>query len=143
MFLGQYGHTIDEKGRLTLPAKFRPGLEAGVVVTLGLDGCLFVFPLAKWEELAARIEALPITNPDARNFARLMFANADDNQLDRQGRVLIPAYLRTFSKLENEVIVTGLNSRIELWNPARWAEVRAMTVERSGLIAEHLAGLGI
>ena len=143
MFLGQYEHSIDSKGRLTMPAKFRPGLEAGVVTTLGLDGCLFVFPRAKWEDLAARIEALPITNPDVRNFARLMFANADDSELDRQGRVLIPAFLRSYAQLEGDVIVTGLNSRIELWNPARWQEVRAMAVERSGLIAEHLAGLGI
>jgi len=143
MFLGQYTHTIDDKGRLTLPAKFRPGFEAGIVVTLGLDGCLFAFPRAKWEELAARIEALPITNPDARNFARLMFANADDSMPDRQGRVLIPAYLREYAQLETDVIVTGLASRAELWNPARWQEVRMMTVERGGLIAEHLAGLGI
>jgi len=143
MFLGQYEHTIDSKGRLTLPAKFRPDLEAGVVVTLGLDGCLFVFPRSKWEELAARIEALPITNPDARNFARLMFANADDSELDRQGRVLIPAYLRSSAQLENDVIVTGLNSRIELWNPTRWQQVRSMAVERGGLNAEHLASLGI
>ncbi len=143
MFLGQYEHTIDDKGRLTLPAKFRPGLEAGVVVTLGLDGCLFVFPRAKWEELAARIEALPLTNPDARSFARLMFANADDSQLDRQGRVLIPAFLRNQAQLENEVIVTGLSSRLELWSPARWQKMRSMTVEQSEAIAEHLAGLGI
>ncbi len=143
MFLGQYTHTIDDKGRLTLPAKFRPGCAGGIVITLGLDGCLFAFPRAKWEELAARIESLPLTNPDARNFARLMFANADDSEPDRQGRVLIPAYLRDYAQLVTDVIVSGLNSRIELWNPARWAEVRTMTVERGGMIAEHLAGLGI
>ena len=143
MFLGQFLHTIDDKGRLTLPAKFRPGLEAGVVTTLGLDGCLFAFPRTKWEELAARIEALPITNPDARNFARLMFANADDSNLDRQGRILIPAYLRSYAKLDGDVIVTGLNTRVELWNPARWEEMRSTAIERGGLSAEHLAGLGI
>ena len=143
MFLGQYAHTIDSKGRLTLPAKFRPGFEDGIVITLGLDGCLFAFPRAKWGELAARIEALPITNPDARTFARLMFANADDSEPDRQGRVLIPAFLREYAHLEGDVVVTGLNSRIELWDPARWQEVRAATAERGGLNAEHLAGLGI
>jgi MraZ protein len=143
MFLGQYGHTIDDKGRLTLPARFRPGLAAGVVVTLGLDGCLFLFPRAKWDELAARIEALPITNPDARNFSRLMFANADASELDRQGRILIPAYLRSYAQLEGDVVVTGLNSRVELWNPSRWEEVRSAAIEGGGLSAEHLAGLGI
>ncbi|HOG47340.1 MAG TPA: division/cell wall cluster transcriptional repressor MraZ [Anaerolineae bacterium] len=143
MLLGHYAHTIDDKGRLTLPAKFRPAFAGGIVITLGLDGCLFAFPRAKWEELAARIEALPITNPDARNFARLMFSNADDTEPDRQGRVLLPAYLREHAQLANDVIVTGLNSRIELWNPARWQEVQTLTVERGGLIAEHLAGLGI
>jgi len=126
-----------------LPAKFRPGFEDGIVLTLGLDGCLFAFPRSKWEELAARIEELPITNPDARNFARLMFANADDSEPDRQGRVLVPAFLREYARLDTDVVVTGLNSRIELWNPARWREVRTMTAERGGLIAEHLAGLGI
>lgn len=143
MFLGQYEHSIDSKGRLTLPAKFRPGLEAGVVVTLGLDGCLFAFPRARWKELADRIEALPITNPDARQFSRLMFAHADDSLLDRQGRVLIPAYLREYAQLESQVIVIGLSSRIELWNPARWQEMRSQTVEQGAMIAQHLAGLGI
>ncbi|MCL6430321.1 MAG: division/cell wall cluster transcriptional repressor MraZ [Anaerolineae bacterium] len=143
MFLGHYVHAIDDKGRLTLPAKFRPGLEAGVVVTLGLDGCLFVFPRATWEALAARIEALPITNPDARTFARLMFANADDMELDRQGRILIPAFLRSYAKLETDVIVTGLHSRIELWNPTQWQALQATALERSALIAEHLKELGI
>jgi len=143
MFLGRYVHTIDDKGRLTLPAKFRPGLAAGVVVTLGLDGCLFAFPRTRWDQLAAQIEALPITNPDARNFARLMFANADPSEPDRQGRVLIPSYLRSYAQLENEVVVTGLSSRIELWSPARWQELQALTIERGALHAEHLAGLGI
>lgn len=143
MFLGQFEHTIDEKGRLTMPAKFRAGLAAGLVVTLGMDGCLFVFPRAKWEELAARIESLPITNPDARNLARLMFSNADDSGMDRQGRILIPAHLRTCAHLESDVVITGLNSRIELWNPARWQELQSAAIDGDGLSAEHLAELGI
>jgi MraZ protein len=143
MFLGQYEHTIDDKGRLTLPAKFRPGLVAGLVVTLGMDGCLFVFPRAKWEELAARIEALPITNPKARGLARLMFSSADDSGMDRQGRILIPAHLRTYAGLGSDVIVTGLNSRVELWQPARWRKLQSAEIEGDVLSAEDLAGLGI
>lgn len=143
MFLGQYVHSIDDKGRLTLPSKFRPALEGGLVVTLGLDPCLLVFPRATWEAWAARIEALPMTNPDARLLARHFLANADDGQLDRQGRVLIPAYLRSQAQLDSDVVVAGLSSRIELWSPARWQEVRAITPEQVGKVAEHLAALGI
>ncbi len=143
MFLGQFEHTIDSKGRLTMPAKFRPGLATGLVVTLGMDGCLFVFPLVKWGELATRIEALPITNSDARSLARLMFSNADDSGMDRQGRILIPAHLRTYAQLDSEVIITGLSSRIELWNPVRWQELQSSVIKSGGLSAEHLAGLGI
>lgn len=143
MFLGQYVHSIDDKGRLTLPSKFRPALEGGLVITLGLDPCLLVFPRATWEAWAARIEALPMTNPDARLLARHFLANADDGQLDRQGRVLIPAYLRNQAQLDTDVVVAGLSSRIELWSPARWQEVRAITPEQVGKVAEHLAALGI
>ncbi|MDI7275512.1 MAG: division/cell wall cluster transcriptional repressor MraZ [Anaerolineae bacterium] len=143
MFLGRYVHTIDDKGRLTLPAKFRPGLEEGVVVTLGLDGCLFLFPRSTWGVLAARIEALPITNPDARAFVRLMSSNADDMELDRQGRILIPAFLRDHAKLDTEVMVAGVISKIELWNPAQYQAQQALALERTALIAEHLQGLGI
>lgn len=143
MFLGQFEHTIDTKGRLTLPAKFRPGLAAGLVVTLGMDGCLFVFPRAKWDELAARIEALPLTNPDARNLARLMFSNADDSGMDRQGRILIPSHLRANAQLDSEVIITGLSSRIELWNPTRWQKLQSLVIEGEGLSAEHMAELGV
>ncbi len=143
MFLGQFRHTIDEKGRLTLPAKFRPDLEAGLVVTLGLDGCLYVFPRAKFIDLAARIEAQPLTNTAVRSFGRQLFTNADDSQLDRQGRILLPAYLRDEAHLAEEVIVTGMFSRIELWNPALWEQVRSRTVQRSAEIAEQLSALGL
>ena len=150
MFLGQYKHAIDDKGRLTLPAKFRPDLEAGLVVTVGLDGCLYVFPRAKFMELAARIgrenalrKRMGLTNTAVRNFGRHLFTNADDSQLDRQGRVLIPSYLREEAHLDVEVMVTGMFSRIELWNPDRWAEVRAKTSQQSAENADHLSALGL
>ena len=143
MFLGQFRHTIDEKGRLTLPAKFRPDLEAGLVVTLGLDGCLYVFPRAKFMDLAARIEAQPLTNTAVRSFGRQLFTSADDSQLDRQGRVLIPGYLRDQAHLAEDAIVTGMFSRIELWNPERWEQVRTKTAEQSAEVAEQLSALGL
>lgn len=143
MFLGQFEHTIDDKGRLTMPAKFRAGLAAGLVVTIGMDGCLFVFPRTKWEELASQIEALPITNPKARGLARLMFSSADDSGMDRQGRILVPAHLRTYAGLEGDVVITGLNSRIELWHPERWRKLQSAAIEGTVLSAEDLAGLGI
>lgn len=143
MFLGEYEHTIDEKGRITIPARFRAELAPGLVVTRGLDGCLFVYPTDEWGRLADRINALPLTQRDARTFTRLMYSGASHAEPDRQGRVLIPQYLREFAGIESEAVVIGLYSRIEIWDPARWREVRRKAEEEGDAIAEQLANLGI
>ncbi len=143
MFLGEYEHTIDDKGRITIPARFRPELAPGLVVTRGLDGCLFVYPTEEWAQLAERINALPLTQRDARTFTRLMYSGAAHAEPDRQGRVLIPQYLREFAGIEAESVVIGLYSRIEIWNPDRWREVRRKAEEEGDAIAEQLANLGI
>lgn len=123
MFLGEFEHTIDDKGRLTIPAKFREALVDGVVITRGLDKCLWAYARSEWEVLAQRIAKLPSTNRPARNLARFMFSNAFDSIPDRQGRVLIPQALRDYAEIENDSIIIGVMNRIEIWNPTKWAEV--------------------
>ncbi len=142
MFLGEFSHTLDDKGRLTLPAKFRTGFVAGIVVTRGIDKCLFAFPLAEWQNLAQRVSSLPLTESQARDFRRLLFSGASDDVPDRQGRVLIPQYLREYADLDGEVVVAGLNTHVEIWNPSVWAEARK-GFESGALDAEHWATLGI
>ncbi len=141
MFLGEYAHTIDEKGRITLPAKYRADLASGVVVTRGLDKCLFVFPLEEWKKLSDKISALPLTDGQAREFRRLLFSGATDAELDKQGRVLLPQYLRDYAALDGNVIVAGLNTHMEIWAPDAWNAIRANL--DSVVNAEQWANLGI
>jgi MraZ protein len=124
MFLGEFIHTLDEKGRLTIPAKFRDDLTDGLVVTRGIDRCLAIYTMEEWEKLAEKVSALPVTDRLARAFRRLVFANASDAVLDKQGRVLIPPRLREYAGLNGEAIVAGLNNYVEVWNPEAWGEER-------------------
>jgi MraZ protein len=124
MFLGEFVHTLDENGRLTIPAKFRDDLIDGLVVTRGIDRCLAIYTMKEWEKLADKVSALPVTDRLARAFRRLVFANASDAVLDKQGRVLIPPRLREYAGLNGEAIVTGLNNYVEVWNPEAWGEER-------------------
>lgn len=142
MFLGEFVHTTDEGGRLTIPARFRGDLEVGLVVTRGLDRCLAIYPMKEWERLAEQVSALPITDRRARAFRRLVFANAADATLDKHGRVLIPPRLREYAGLDGEVVITGLNTYIELWNPDSWSEERER-VEGDDVTMEEWAALGI
>jgi len=120
MFLGRYEHTIDAKGRLTIPAKFRGDLASGTVLTKGMDRCLFLFPMAEFETLAARIRELPITQEQAREFRRQMFADASADFPDRQGRIIIPPYLREYAGFDNQVVIIGLDTYIEIWPADDW-----------------------
>ena len=142
MFLGEFMHTVDDKGRLTMPAKFRTALEQGVVVTRGLDGCLFIFPLAYFSTLAQKAGELPITHTDGRDFTRMLFSGASDLELDKQGRVLLPQVLREFAHINGEVAVVGVNTRIEVWGVEAW-KARREKFEGGALDAEHWAQLGI
>jgi MraZ protein len=142
MFLGEFSHTIDDKGRLTIPSRFRPDVATGVVVTRGLDGCLAVYPNAEWESLAAKVNALPITDRHAREFRRFVFGSATEAMPDRQGRVLIPAFLREYAGIEGEVAIVGMNTYIEIWNPETWQAMR-QGVEDDDANAERWAELGI
>jgi MraZ protein len=141
VFLGRHSHNLDVKGRLALPARFRERLNEGVVITRGFDTCLLVYPMEAWAPLAERVSALSVTDPDVRVLRRMLFSHATDAQLDRQGRVLIPADLRSFAKLEREATVVGMHTFIEIWSPEEWATQDEM-VERDGAsIAEKLSAL--
>jgi MraZ protein len=134
MFLGEYTHSIDDKGRLTVPAKFRGELAAGLVVTRGFDTNLMVFTLAGWEELAEKIAAKPLTDPSTRAFRRRVFSGAVDLAPDRQGRILLPANLRSFAELNSEAVIIGMYSYLEIWNADAWQPVRD-EIESSAEIA--------
>lgn len=143
MFLGQFEHTIDGKGRLTIPAKFREELASGVVVTRGLDGCLWAYNRSEWEILAEKIAQTPTTNQAARNFARFMFSSASDSIPDRQGRVLIPQNLRDYAGIENETVIIGVMNRLEIWNPDKWSQLVTEVEQDTDAIVAQLQDLGI
>ena len=122
MFMGEYNHTIDAKGRLIIPAKFRELLGTEFVLTRGLDGCLFIYPVDEWKAFEQKLRALPLTNKNARTFSRFFVAGAAMCELDRQGRVLVPQTLREFAGLEKDVVMTGNLDRIEVWSKDKWSE---------------------
>lgn len=138
MFIGEYQHTIDDKGRLAVPVKFRKDLSKGAVITRGLDNCLFLYPMEEWTALADKLSKLPIGQANTRAFARLMLAGAMDADLDKQGRVIIPDYLRKFAKIGKKVVLAGLYNRIEVWDEGEWEKFKASTEKESSEIAERL-----
>jgi MraZ protein len=139
VFLGRYAHNLDAKGRLAIPARYRDALAEGVILTRGIDRCLALYPLEAWRPLAEKVAALPLTDADARNFRRLVFAEAADLSLDGQGRVLVPPELRRYAGLEREALVVGVDTSIEIWSPERWAEVEASLDADGAEIAQRLA----
>ena len=143
MFIGEFNHNIDEKGRLAIPVKFRGDLAKGAVVTRGLDNCLFVYAMDEWQKLATKLSNLPISQAKARAFARLMLAGAMDVVPDKQGRINLPEYLRKYGGLKKEVIVAGLYNRLEIWDSATWDEYSKDTEQASADISEKLAELGV
>ena len=143
MLLGEYQHNLDTKGRMAVPAKFREKLSAGAIITRGIDNCLFMFANAEWEELAKKLMALPLAQANSRAFVRLMLAGASDVEIDHQGRILIPDYLRKYAGIKKEVIVAGLYNRVEIWDEKSWAAYKTKTENSSEAIAEKLGELGI
>ncbi len=143
MFIGEYKHNLDSKGRLAVPAKFRALLKEGAVVTRGLDNCLFLYPKKQWNELAKKLAGLPVSQSKARAFSRLMLAGAMDLDFDNQGRITLPQYLRTFSALKNEVIIAGLYDRLEIWDKTAWNKYKSGAEKQSTDIAEALGELGV
>lgn len=142
MFFGEFNHTVDEKGRITIPVRFRPHLAQGGYVTRGLDRCLALYPNGEWEALAEKVNALPTTDRRVRDFRRFIFGSASETAPDRQGRILIPAYLRQYADIDSEVTVVGNNTYVEIWNPETWETMR-QGVENDEVNVERWAVLGI
>jgi MraZ protein len=141
MFLGRYAHSVDAKGRLAIPARYREELAAGVVLTRGIDRCLALYPMSAWLPLAEQVSGLPITDPDARTFRRMVFAEAVDLELDAQGRILLPPELRRYADIDRDAYVVGVNTSIEIWSPARWDAQSALMENDGAEIAQRLATL--
>ena len=142
MFTGEYRHTVDEKGRIAVPVKFRAQLDPGSMVSGWLDDCLAIHTKAGWEALASKIAALPITDMESRRFQRFVFSNATEAQMDKQGRVLLPAHLRESVGLTDEAVLVGTQDHAEIWAPDRWDAYRK-TLEDPQELAKAFAGLGI
>ncbi|MGM9946529.1 division/cell wall cluster transcriptional repressor MraZ [Floccifex sp.] len=141
MFMGEYEHNIDRKGRLIMPAKFREELGERVVVNRGLDGCLNVYTMSEWEKVYARLSSLPSTKKDARMYQRMMLSKASECEMDGQGRILIPSSLISLAALEKECLIIGVADHIEIWSKARWQQLEE---EQDGLfeeVAENISDL--
>ena len=142
MLMGEYSHTIDAKGRIIVPAKFRESLGDNIVVTKGLDNYLFVYTSEDWRKFEEKLRTLPLTNKDARKFTRFFLAGAAEMEIDKQGRILIPSVLREFAALEKDVVLVGVGSRIEIWDKARWNESISIYDDDMEEVAENMESLG-
>ncbi|WP_202076950.1 division/cell wall cluster transcriptional repressor MraZ [Caldalkalibacillus salinus] len=138
MFMGEYQHAIDQKGRLIIPAKFRDDLGERFVVTRGLDQCLFVYPQTEWKQIEQKLKSLPFTRSDARAFTRFFFSGATECELDKQGRANIAANLRQYAKLTKECIVIGVSNRVEIWSKDIWEEYFSQSEASFNEIAEKI-----
>ncbi|MFM2105075.1 MAG: protein MraZ protein [Chloroflexota bacterium] len=142
MFTGEYRHSVDEKGRIAIPSRFRARLDDGAFVARWIDTCLAVFPRDEWDRLAEKVAGLPLADAGSRTFQRFVFAGAFEVELDRQGRIVLPASLRSFAGLAGEAVVVGSRDHAEIWAPAAWDEYRR-DLESPEALAAALSGLGI
>ncbi|HDP69382.1 MAG TPA: transcriptional regulator MraZ [Actinobacteria bacterium] len=138
MFLGEFCHFLDEKGRLILPSKFRDALADGVVITVGMEKCLFVIPKTEWPRWEDKIRSLPLAKKDARKFSRFFFAGASEEDITRQGRILIPGNLREYANLNKEVVIVGVSDRLEIWSKENWEAYQKEAESSYSDIAEEL-----
>jgi MraZ protein len=143
VFIGEYQHTIDPKGRVIMPAKFRESLGEKFVVTKGLDHCLFVYPNEEWAIFEEKLRSLPLTSKDARAFIRFFFAGASECELDKQGRILIQSNLREYAKLEKDLVIIGVSTRVEIWSRTMWDDYNDAANLDHDSIVERMAELGI
>jgi len=143
MFLGEYSHTVDNKNRLAIPAKFKFDLKQGAVITRGLDNCLFVFTKNDWHALEKKIASLPLSHANARSFSRMMLMGAMEVRIDKLGRILVPEYLKKFAGLRKKVIVGGVLNRIEIWDEEKWNIYKKQSEKNVVKIAEGMSELGI
>lgn len=143
MFIGEYEHSVDVKGRLIMPAKLREEIGDKFVVTKGLDGCLFAYSQKEWTAFEEKLKTLPLTSKNARDFTRFFLSGAVECEIDKQGRFLISGNLREFAKLEKEVVIIGVNTRIEIWSKEKWQEYSQNDSINVDEIAENMTMLGI
>lgn len=139
MFTGEFQHTLDEKGRVIIPAKLREGLGDVIMITRGLDRCLFIYPLEAWKKIEQKLKELPLTRSEARAFARYFFSGAAEVEIDKQGRILIPQNLREYAGIEKEVAIIGVSDRVEVWSEAAWREYTSAENLNFEAVAEKLA----
>ncbi|ABW18914.1 division/cell wall cluster transcriptional repressor MraZ [Alkaliphilus oremlandii] len=143
MFIGEYNHAVDTKGRVSIPAKFREELGEHFILTKGLDNCLFIYSSDEWGILENKLKQLPMTNKDARAFVRFFFSGASECELDSQGRIRIPANLREHALLEKEAIIIGVGTRVEIWSNVEWEKYNSDDNLSYDEIANKMAELGI
>ncbi|HZJ85125.1 MAG TPA: division/cell wall cluster transcriptional repressor MraZ [Syntrophomonadaceae bacterium] len=143
MFLGEHQHSLDTKGRITIPSKFRNELGDKFVATKGLDNCIFLYPLSEWQEIEDKLNKLPVSRADVRSFVRFFFSGAAELEIDKQGRTVIPMNLREYAEIERDTVIIGVGSRIEVWSTGKWAEYNETASSSFEEIAENLVDLGI
>lgn len=143
MFLGEYAHALDTKGRLTIPVRFRPELERGLVLTRGYEPCVMIYPLDQWQALASKVAQLPMSSQAARAYSRLVFGGAFEATLDKMGRFVIPPILRTYAEIGDEAVVVGVNTCLELWNPLHWRQALERDSQNLEVILSDLSRLGV
>lgn len=142
MFIGEYQHAIDNKNRMIIPAKFREELGEKFVLTKGLDGCLYAYTIDEWRILEDKLKKLPLTNKDARAFVRFFFSGANEIDIDKQGRALIPQNLLEYAAIQKDIVSIGVSTRIEIWNKDKWDEYNDSNIDMDA-IAEKMSELGI
>ncbi|MEG1705829.1 MAG: division/cell wall cluster transcriptional repressor MraZ [Clostridia bacterium] len=143
MLLGEYNHNIDEKGRTSIPAKFRSDLGDSFIVTKGLDTCLFIYSKEEWTTFETKLKSLPLTNPNARNFIRFFFSGATECEIDKQGRINIPQNLRDYACLEKDLTIVGVSTRVEIWNREKWNSYTSSENMDMNEVAIQMSNLGI
>lgn len=143
MFIGEYSYSLDEKKRLLIPSKFRRELGKSIIITRGLDGCLFLYPPKEWQKLLEKLKKLPLGQADARGFKRIMLAGAMEVIVDNLGRILIPDYLKKYASLSKKVVIVGLSTLLEIWDEKKWKEYQKKSEKEVGNMAERLSQLGV
>ncbi len=142
MLIGEYIHTIDDKKRLSLPAKFRKELGKKIVITTGLDKCLFVYTEARWRKMAEQLSGLSMGQADTRSFNRFLLGGAVEAEVDALGRILIPDFQKEFADLKTRVVIVGVHNRLEIWNDKTWSEYKSRMEKQADVVAEKLGELG-
>lgn len=143
MLIGEYKHTLDPKKRLSLPSKWRGELGSTLVITRGLDNCLFVYPQREWEKISEKIGQLPLGQADTRSFNRFFLSGAVEVEVDSVGRILVPDFLKDFAKLDTKVVLAGIHDRVEIWDENRWTEYKARIEAEADSLAEKLGEIGV